>query len=108
MGTLKFEEKISGTRVTGSESKFLFKDQYITLNEVIATVKTQEAMNWILDEIRFTKGTVKEDGTFGWYATMDGDTMHKLYIIENLPDEKAQLIEYFGEHWMDYYIRFNH
>ena len=108
MSTLKFEEKISGTMVTGFEAQCLFPDQFITLDQVLETVKTQEAMNWILDNIRFTKGTVKEDGTFKWFATLDYDTMFKLDIIENHPDELAQLKEYFGENWMAYYIRFNH
>lgn len=108
MGTLQFEAKISGTRVTGFDAKPLFEDQYITLDQVLATVKTQEAMDWILDEIRFTKGTVREDGTFKWYATLDYDTMYKLDIIENHPDELAQLKSYFGDNWMNHYIRFNH
>ena len=108
MGTLKFEEKISGTRVTGSEAKCLFESQFITLNEVIRVVQTQEAMDWILDTLRFTHGSTKEDGTFDWYATIDYDSMYKLYIIEHLPEEQKQLVDYFGKNWKDHYIRFNH
>jgi hypothetical protein len=98
---MKFEEKISGTRVTDFKITPAF-DDVLKLGELIKTVKRQETMNWILDTLRFTKG--END----WYAMIDYDTNYKLSILENYPEYEQEMLEYFGENWMNQYIRFNH
>lgn len=107
MGTLQFEAKMSGTKVIGSEANFLFDSQFVSMDEVFVKVHRQETMNWILDTLRFYKGD-EVDGRQAWWTTIDFDTLMKLDIMENHPDEEKQLVEYFGENWMKHYIRFNH
>lgn len=107
MGTLQFEAKMSGTKVTGSEANFLFDSQFVSIDEVFVKVHRQETMNWILDTLRFYKGD-EVDGKQTWWTTIDFDTLMKLDIMENHQDEEKQLVEYFGENWMKHYIRFNH
>ena len=100
---MKFEAKISGTKVTDfGEIDFLFDSELITLQEVMEKVKKQEVANWILDTLRFTIGKNS------WFATIDYDTLYKLSIWHNHPDKTAELKERFGEEWMKHYIRFNH
>lgn len=100
---LVFEEKISGTRVDNYEITPIFKRQFISLAEVLQVVKKQEVMNWILDNLRFTKGRDEN-----WYASIDWDTILKLSILENYPEYEKELIEYFGLNWLNHYIRFSH
>lgn len=107
MGTLKFEPKMSGTSVIGSEANFLFDSQFVSMQEVLDKVHRQETMNWILDTLRFYKGD-EVDGKQTWWTTIDFDTLMKLDIMEHHPEEEQQLVEYFGENWMKHYIRFNH
>ena len=100
---MKFEPKLSGVRVTGYNIAPIFKSQFITLDGCMLVVKRQETMDWILDTLRFTRGN---DGK--WHATIDWDSIMKLSILENHPDHEKEMIEYFGENWMNHYIRFNH
>lgn len=100
---MNFTPKISGTRVDDFDIKPIFDTQLITLNLVIKTIKRQESMNWLLDNLRFTKG---EDDN--WYATIDYDSIYKLSILENYLQYEKEMIDYFGENWMSHYIRFNH
>lgn len=100
---LEFEPKISGTRVTGyGKIEPIFESQIISLQEVHDADLCQECMNWILDTLRFTKGEI------GWWATMDWDTIYKLTIKEKYPELAEELTAYFGESWLNQYIRFNH
>lgn len=106
---IKFASKISGTQVTGSEidevlNNCVFDSQLITLKDCIKNIYRQESMNWILDTLRFTKST---NGKF-WWATIDWDSIAKLTVMEKYPEVEKQFIEYFGENWMEHYIRFNH
>lgn len=106
---ITFDPKISGTRVTGTEidevlNNCIFKSQFITLNDCINNIRRQESMNWILDTLRFTKSA---DGK-NWWATISWDSIAGLTVMEKYPEIEKQFIEYFGENWMEHYIRFNH
>lgn len=106
---IEFIPKISGTQVTGTEineveNNLIFKSQFITLNDCIENIHRQESMNWILDTLRFTKSA---DGT-NWWATISWDSIAGLTVMEKYPEVEKQFIEYFGENWMEHYIRFNH
>lgn len=100
---MKFTSKISGVRVDDFNITPLFESQFITLNDCISKVTRQETMNWILDTLRFTKGN-----NGNWYATIDFDTNFKLAVMENYPEYERELVDYFGENWMNVYIRFGH
>lgn len=106
---IKFEPKISGTQVTGSEidevlNNEIFDSQFITLNLIQEKIHRQESMNWILDTLRFTKSA---DGK-NWWATISWDSIAGLTVMEKYPEVEKQFIKYFGENWMEHYIRFNH
>lgn len=100
---MKFEEKMSGTKVTDFDITPIFCSQIITLAECLNVIHRQESMNWILDTLRFTKGT---DNV--WYAVIDWDSDMKLAVLENYPEYEQEFINYFGDNWMKHYIRFNH
>lgn len=106
---IKFTPKISGTQVTGSEidevlNNLVLGSQFITLNDCINEIHRQESMNWILDTLRFTKSA---DGK-NWWATISWDSLAGLTVMEKYPEVEKQFIEYFGDNWMNVYIRFNH
>ena len=101
---MNIESKISGWKITNFETKPIFDSQVISLENCMKTIKRQEAMDFILDRFRFSKG-VKE-GT--WFTTIDWDTIMKISIMETNPEEEEQLKEYFGEGWIKHYLRFNH
>lgn len=106
---IKFNPKISGTEVTGTEideisNNLVFDSQFITLQDCINNLHRQESMNWVLDTLRFIKS---EDGK-NWWATISWDSIAGLTVLEKYPEVEKQFIEYFGENWMEYYIRFNH
>lgn len=100
---MKFTPKISGTRVEDYDIILIFDNPYIDLKTVIDKVTRQETMDWILDNIRFTRGSNNN-----WYGNLDYDTLYKLSILENYPEYEKEMIEHFGENWMNHYIRFNH
>ena len=101
---IKIEGKISGWKITGFETKPIFGNQAISLEECMKTIKRQETMNFILDTFRFNKGT--KDGT--WFAVLDWDTIMKVSIMETNSREEKQLEEVFGKNWIKNYLRFNH
>ena len=106
---ITFDPKISGTRVTGTEidevmHNIIFASQFISLKDCIRKIHRQESMNWLLDTLRFSKGEHAGD----WCAIIDWDSIAKLTILEKYPEVEKQFIEYFGENWMERYIRFNH
>ena len=103
---MKFESKISGTMVTDFEITPIFDKQIILLSEVMANVHKQETMNWILDTLRFMK--CNENYPNEWYCVMDWDTIFKITVLEKYPEYEKEFINYFGENWMNHYIRFNH
>lgn len=101
---IKIENKISGWKVTGCETKPIFGSQIISLEECMKTIKQQETMDFILDTFRFSKGM--KDGT--WFTILDWDTIMKISIMETNPEEEKQLEENFGKKWFTHYLRFNH
>ena len=101
---IKIESKISGWKVTGCETKPIFSNQIVSLEECMKTIKRQETMDFILDTFRFSKGM--KEGT--WFTTLDLDTIMKISIMETNPEEEKQLVENFGEKWITHYLRFNH
>ena len=100
---MKFEEKISGTRVEDFKITPLFCTQIISLNDCQEKVKRQETMDFLLDTFRFS---LCADGE--WRAVIDFDTDYKLAVLEKYPDYEEEFINYFGENWIKHYIRFNH
>ena len=103
---MQFEPKMSGTRVTDFNITPIFDSQYIWLSEVMAKIQNQNAMNFILDTFRFTKGY--EEKSHDWCAILDWDSIMKVSVLENYPEYEAELVKYFGENWLKHYIRFNH
>lgn len=105
---MKFEPKISGTRVTDFNIKHTLVEQFQFLDELLPLIKKQETMDFILDNFRFSRceGNPKYEGR--WYAIFDYDTLYKIAILENYPEYEKEMIEYFGSNWLDHYIRFNH
>ena len=101
---LNIESKISGWKVTGFETKSIFSNQVVSLEDCMRTIKKQKTMDFILDTFRFNKG--KEDGD--WFAILDWDTIMKISIMETNPEEEKQLEERFGFSWVKVYLRFNH
>lgn len=104
---MKFESKISGTKVTEFEITPIFNKQVISLNDIINANLPQKSMDWILDTIRFTKGQ-PIDGRPSWWCTLDWDSIYKLSCAKNYPQYVEEFENYFGENWLNQYIRFNH
>lgn len=107
---MKFEPKISGTKVTDFNIEPLFDSQFISLQEVMEKDLSQQTMDWILDNLRFHRGqrTPENKGKCIWWTTIDFDSIYKLSVLENYPDYEKEFINYFGDKWMNHYIRFNH
>ena len=103
---MKFEPKISGTRVYDFQIEPIFDSQLVTLNECMKKIQHQETMNFILDNFRFSKANENYPGE--WYAIFDWDTIMKISVMENYPEYEKELTEYFGNGWTKQYIRFNH
>lgn len=103
---MQFEPKISGTRVSDFEITPIFDSQFIWLSEAMEKIQRQEAMNFLLDEFRFTKGCAEK--SHDWVAVIDFDTIYKLSVLENYPEYEKEFLDYFGESWLKHYIRFNH
>ena len=101
---IKIEDKLSGWKITGFETKPIFDNQIISLEECMKTIKQQKAMDFILDTFRFSKSM--KEGT--WIATLDWDTIMKISIMETNPEEEKQLENHFGKNWIKNYLRFNH
>ena len=106
---IKFIPKLSGVQVTGTEidevlKNRVFDSQFITLNSIQEKIHRQESMNWLLDTLRFTKSA---DGK-NWFATISWDSIAGLTVMEKYPEVEKQFIKYFGNNWMNVYIRFNH
>lgn len=103
---MKFESKISGTKVTDYHITPIFESQFIWLSEVMEKVQNQKAMDFILDTFRFTKGC--EEKSHDWCAILDYDSIMKISALENSPEDVKEFEEHFGEGWLKVYIRFNH
>lgn len=103
---MKFEQKISGTAVKDFDITPIFNSQFVWLSEVMEKVQNQEAMNFILDTFRFTKGC--EEKSHDWCAILDWDSIYKVSALENHPEVVEEFKNYFGENWIKHYIRFGH
>lgn len=103
---MKFETKISGIKVTEYKTRPIFDSQFIWLSEAMAKMQNQEAMNFLLDRFRFTKGS--EEKSHDWCAILDWDSIMKISALETMPEEVEEFKEYLGENWLAQYIRFNH
>lgn len=100
---MKFEPKMSGTKVSEFKIHPIFCTQIITLNDCQKLIYRQESMDFLLDNFRFSLCT---DGE--WRAVIDFDTDYKIAILENYPEYEKEMINYFGENWLKQYIRFGH
>jgi len=103
---MKFEGKISGTKVSEFEITSIFNSQFVWLSEVMEKIQNQKAMDFILDTFRFSKGC--EEKSHDWCAILDWDSIMKISVLENYPEYEKEFIDYFGEEWFKQYIRFNH
>lgn len=103
---MKFEGKISGTKVSEFEITSIFDSQFVWLSEVMEKIQNQKAMDFILDTFRFSKG--REEKSHDWCAILDWDSIMKISVLENYPEYEKEFIDYFGEEWLKQYIRFNH
>lgn len=106
---MKFETKISGTKVTEyGDIKPFFRNTDVTLNECQYYFEKQETMDFVLNNFRFTKaerGDKKE-----WVCILDYDTLTKISIMEfdDYAEIRKEFEKYFGKNWLNHYIRFNH
>lgn len=100
---MKFESKISGTTVTEFSISPIFNNQIISLSQCMEVIKKQETMDFILDTFRFS---IDADGE--WRAILDWDSIMKISVLEKYPQYEQEFIDYFGEIWLKYYIRFNY
>jgi len=103
---MKFEGKISGTKVSEFEITSIFDSQFVWLSEVMEKIQNQKTMDFILDTFRFSKG--REEKSHDWCAILDWDSIMKISVLENYPEYEKEFIDYFGEEWLKQYIRFNH
>ena len=103
---MKFEPKMSGTRVTDFNIKCDRNKQSVFLSEAMKILHRQETMDFLLDTFRFYKCVGDRKGD--WVAFVDFDTLYKIAILEKYPEYEKEMIDYFGEKWLKHYIRFNH
>lgn len=106
---MKFETKISGTKVTEyGDIKPFFYDNTVTLKECQYYFDKQETMDFVLDNFRFTKAEIGDKKE--WVCTLDYDTLTKISIMEfdDYAGIRKEFEEHFGKKWLNHYIRFNH
>lgn len=105
---MKFEPKISGTKVTDFNITPIFNSQFISLESLLKMDLKQRTMDFILDTFRFSKGEKTKEDDEIWWGILDWDSIYKLSCIEKYPEYVKEFEEYFGENWFKHYIRFNH
>lgn len=116
---MKIETLMSGWRITEyGELNFPCRD-CVCLSQL--DKMKESTANWILANYAFRKyknldekfintfhlpqELVGKDAMLAW---LDIDDEEKIAIMENHPTLEKQLVEFFGEKWTDYYLRFNH
>jgi len=111
MGKFTFTEKMSGTRVDGFEH--INPDEVLGLDITtgralpLGNLSTTEAVEFVVKH--YNLQTFSPPDRKKWVGTyLDMDDEIKVAIMEAFPEEKEELIAYFGENWADYYIRFGH
>lgn len=105
---MKFEPKISGTCVTDFEIECILPEQVNLLSDLTKKIHRQETMDFILNHFRFFKYGDEKKYPNEWFVVFDYDTLYKITILEKYPEYEKEMIKYFGENWMNHYIRFNH
>ena len=105
---MKFEPKMSGTRVTDFDIECGLCGQIHFLSELMKEIHRQETMDFILDNFRFSKCENEKKYPNEWYTIFDYDTLYKIAILESYPEYEKEMNNYFGENWLKHYIRFNH
>lgn len=105
---MKFEPKMSGTRVTDFDIECKLAGQIHLLSELMKEIHEQKTMDFILDNFRFTKCGNQEEYPHEWVAVFGYDTLYKIAILEDYPEYEKEMIDYFGEDWVKHYIRFGH
>lgn len=100
---MKFINKISGTAVEDFDIQTIFNSQVVSLKDAMKKLKRQESMNYLLDNFRFS---LCKDGE--WRAVIAYDDDYKFGVLEHHPEYEKELKEYFGENWLNHYIRFGH
>lgn len=103
---MKFERKMSGTKVTDFDITPIFNSQFVWLSDAMKTLQNQESMDFLLDTFRFIKGSAEKSND--WCAILDYDSIFKISVLENYPEYRKKLENYFGENWLKFYIRFSH
>ncbi len=107
---MKFESKISGTRVTNYGKIKVFPhllDQIVTLHD-INNLTDKRAVQFILNTYNMVSLNADHANGANWGAIMSYDDILKVSILENHPDLEAELRDHFGDNWLQHYIRFNH
>lgn len=107
---MNFEPKISGTTVTDfGDIKRIpsICGEIVTLKH-INTLKNEDAVNWIFEHYDLWALNPEKTEGANWGAVMSRDDILKVSIMENHPDKAEELRAYFGDNWMEHYIRFGH
>ncbi len=100
---MKFETKISGTAITDFSIEPLFKGQFVSLEDAMKKIHTQKAMDFLLDTFRFSLTNSSE-----WIAILDFDSIYKITVLEKYPEYEKEIKNYFGDNWLNQYLRFGH
>ena len=104
---MKIEPKMSGWTITEYSidvSKLPFKEfPYLIYLDECLKLNNEKSMEYILENATFVKSS---EGR--WGSLFGNDGIMKIAILEFYPEYEAQLTEYFGEDWVNYYLRFNH
>lgn len=100
---MTFEPCISGIRVKDFRARRTF-DEVISFTDLNRL--PPDVAKWVVNA--YVWHSIEEDGKRELKTWLDMDDIMKLSIAADYPDEMNELIDRFGENWLDYYIRFNH
>ena len=106
---LTFENKMSGTRCDGWEHINPTETLQLTPSGALRIDKltTVEAVEFVVKHYNLHEFNPPHEKQYvGTYLDCDDEV--KVAIMEAYPDERAELIDYFGERWAEQYIRFGH
>lgn len=106
---LTFESKMSGVRCDGWEHINPTKTLQLTITGALklSNLTTKEAVLFVMEHYNILQFTPPDEPKYvGVYLDCDDEV--KVAIMEAYPEEKQELINYFGPNWADHYIRFGH
>lgn len=106
---LTFESRMSGTSCDGWEHIDPTKTLKLTPSGALRIDKltTVEAIEFVVGNYHLYEFTPPNEPQYvGTYLSCDDEI--KVAIMEAYPNEKAELINYFGKNWAEHYIRFGH